>query len=272
MISLIVSKSNRHRPKKAVYLGLILLLSPLIVCGQTFRVFAVNEMIRVFEDGFNLRLKSDTLSVFGIKGETISGQIVVNALKNLEKISVETGALINSADGSVFPGSLVKWNFVGSVFVPENASNQPQNAVIRKAPARFPDYLMAEKQLDVSAGKFRAIWLTMKIPETVKPGFYLGNVTVRCSQGEQKIPMQVKIYSLTLPEKRHLKVTEWYTTAYFEKFHGITGKYSPEWFGMLRNYAENMAEHRQNVFEVPMNSIGISKTRGGVLEFDFSRF
>ena len=256
----------------AGWLGIIFLLSPLVADGQAFRVFAVSDMIRVFEDGLNLKVKSDTLSVFGIKGETISGQIAINALKNVEKISVETGTLTDSADGSIFPGNAVEWNFVGSVFLPKNASNQPENAVTRKAPARFPDYLMTEKQLNISAGKFQAVWLTIKIPAAVRPGTYLGDLTVRCSQGEQKIPLQLTIYPLTMPEARHLKVTEWYTTAHFEKFHGITGKYSPEWFGMLRRYAENMAEHRQNVFEVPMNSIEISKTAGGDLEFDFTRF
>jgi len=32
-------------------LGIIFLLSPLVADGQAFRVFAVSDMIRVFEDG-----------------------------------------------------------------------------------------------------------------------------------------------------------------------------------------------------------------------------
>ena len=131
---------------------------------------------------------------------------------------------------------------------------------------------MAEKQLDLGEGKFQAIWLTLKIPDAVSAGTYNGYVTVRCSQGEQKLPVRLTIYPLNLPETRHLKVTEWYTTSHFEKFHGISGMYTPEWFAMLRKYAENMAEHRQNVFEVPMSSISISKSKEGSLDFDFSRF
>jgi hypothetical protein len=272
MIRIHRNKSGYFMPKASVWLGIFFLLNPLISSGQAFRAFAVSEMVRVFEDGFNLKIKSDTLSMFGIKGETISGQIVVNSLKDLEKVSVETGTLTDSPGGNVFPENACEWNFVGSVFLPENASNQPENAVIRKAPARFPDYLMTEKQLDISAGKFQAVWLTIKIPKTVLPGNYMGSLTVRCRQGEQKLPMQLTVYPLIMPDTRHLKVTEWYTTAQFEKFHGITAKYSQEWFGMLRRYADNMAEHRQNVFEVPMNSIEVSKTTGGELEFDFSRF
>ena len=250
----------------------VLLLGSTMTCGQAFRIFAINEMTRVFEDGFNIMQKADTLSVFGIRGETVSGQIVVNSLKNLENLIIGTGALANIRDGSVFPPEAVKWNFVGSVFVSQNASNQPENSVLRKAPARFPDYLMAEKELGLAAGKFQAAWLTIEIPVTVPYGTYFGNIMVKCRQGEQKIPLKLKVYPLILPEERHLKVTEWYTTAHFEKFHGISERYSPEWFEMLRRYADNMASHRQNVFEVPMNSIMITKNREGGLEFDFSNF
>jgi len=84
--------------------------------------------------------------------------------------------------------------------------------------------------------------------------------------------LSVTIYPLTMPSDRHLKVTEWYSTDDFEKFHGIKERYSAEWFEMLAKYAANMAEHRQNVFQVPMSSIEISKSATGKLEFDFSTF
>jgi hypothetical protein len=48
--------------------------------------------------------------------------------------------------------------------------------------------------------------------------------------------------------------------------------YSDEWFGMLKKYAENMVQHRQNIFQVPMSSINIEKLENGQLDFDFSRF
>lgn len=258
--------------KISVILCILFLLSPAAVSGQSFKVFAVSEMTRVFDDGFNLKQKLDTLFLFGLKGEVISGQIAVNAIKKLEKISVETGPLINNADKSVFPRDAAVWNFVGSVFVPENASNQPESILLRKAPGKFPDYLMAENQVDLPAGKFQGVWLTIKIPGNISAGTYSGSVTVRCSLGEQKLPVRLTVYPLTLPETRHLKVTEWYTTSHFEKLHGITGIYTPEWFAMLSKYAGNMAEHRQNVFEVPMSAITISVTKDGSLEFDFSRF
>ena len=41
-----------------------------------------------------------------------------------------------------------------------------------------------------------------------------------------KLPVSVKVYPLTLPAKRNLKVTEWYNTDDFARFYGINEKYS----------------------------------------------
>ena len=133
MIRFNFKKLNGSLSKDLVTMGFFLMLGQLVVTGQPFRIFAVSEMVRVFEDGFNLKQKSDTLSLFGLKGETVSGQIVVNAVKGLEKLTVETGTLINSSDRSVFPRDATGWNFIGSVFIPKNASNQPDNILITKS-------------------------------------------------------------------------------------------------------------------------------------------
>ena len=131
---------------------------------------------------------------------------------------------------------------------------------------------MDEKQISLKAKSSQAVWLTVNIPETAVPASYTGDVTVKSQQGEVKLPLSVTVYPLTLPATRNLKVTEWYSTGDFEKFHGIKEEYSDAWFSMLRKYAGNMADHRQNVFHVPMDAIGIQKGTDGRLSFDFTRF
>jgi len=48
--------------------------------------------------------------------------------------------------------------------------------------------------------------------------------------------------------------------------------YSQEWFDMLKVYADNMAAHRQNVIQASLSTIEMSRSPGGGLEFDFTRF
>jgi hypothetical protein len=84
--------------------------------------------------------------------------------------------------------------------------------------------------------------------------------------------MSLTVYPLTLPPERHLKIAVRYSVNRFEKYHGIKEMYSDEWFDMLRVYADNMAAHRQNVIQASLSTIGMSRSRDGGLEFDFTRF
>ena len=268
----VVSGSHTLNKKVILCIAIIHLISSSVLIAQPFNLFGVSDLVRVFEDGYNLPPMHDTLNLFGIRGETISGQFVLNGKKDLTDVSIEFGVLKDESTGMILPANSSQWNFVGSIHLSKNAPNQPKFAVVRQAPARFPDYLMAEKKLSIKAGAWQSVWLTFHIPEETEAGNYCGTVFVKSAQGNQTLPVCVQVYPLTLPAKRHLNVTEWYTTDDFAKFHGIKEKYSPEWFDMLRKYADNMAAHRQNVFHVPMSSIEIRKTGTGELEFDFARF
>lgn len=249
-----------------------ILMSGSVINAQSFKVFEVSDLVRVFEDGYKLPLMHDTIRIFGIRGEILSGQCVLNAKNNLTNVTVEVSALKNQVSGNILPANHVEWNFVGSIPLSKNTPNQPLTALIRPAPAKFPDYLMAEKQVNVNKGMWQSIWLTISIPNGAESGTYTGKVTVKSGQGEQSLPVSVIVFPITLPVERHLMVTEWYNTRGFQRFHGIEGQYTDAWFAMLKKYAENMAAHRQNMFQVPAGTIEIRQTKSGALEFDFTRF
>jgi len=251
---------------------LLIILSASELNAQPFKLCAVSDLVRVFEDGYNLPPASDTIQIFGIRGEIISGQFVVNAQENLTDLSVRMGVIRNQVTGNNLPPESVEWNFVGSIPLTTNTPNQPLSAVSRKAPAKFPDYLMAENQLNVNISTYKSVWLTITIPETAEAGIYTGNMTVKCKEGVQSLPVFVTVYPLTMPNERHLNIAEHFETEGFSRFHGIQQEYSPEWFAMLRKYADNMVAHRQNSFKLSMDVIDIRKSKIGQLEFDFSRF
>lgn len=243
-----------------------------ITKAQDINLFSVSDMVRVFDDGYRMPKVYDTIRLFGIRGEVISGQFVIKTGKRQEEVTVNIGSLKDSKGGHILPENAIEWNFVGSVPLVKNTPNQPPEIIVRKAPARFPDYLMEEKQLTIKGKTWQPVWITVDIPENVDDGNYEGIVTVKSDGEVRSIPIEITIYPLTIPAERHLDVVEWYNTSGFERFHGITSEYSPEWFKMLARYAENMVSHRQNIFQVPMETILISKSTGGELQFDFTRF
>ena len=250
----------------------VLIAGSTILHAQPFELFSVSDLSRVFEDGYNLPAACDTLKLFGIRGEILSGQFALNAKKDLKDVTIEVGELQDPDGGNTLSTGALTWHFVGSIPLSNNAPNQPGSATVRSVPARFPDYLMPDRQISIDKGMYQSVWLTVSIPDTARAGGYSGKVTVKSSQGAQSLPVYLRVYPLSLPAERHLKVTEWYDTRNFEKLHGVEGIYTEAWFNMLRKYAENMAAHRQNVFRVPMNSIDISLLSAGELSFDFSRF
>lgn len=252
--------------------AVIMMVNASVLHAQPFKLFAISDLSRVFEDGYNLPAMSDTVKIFGLRSEVISGQIALSAKKNLTNVTVEVSELKEVVSGASLSARAVEKNFVGSIPLTENAPNQPKHVIVRSAPARFPDYLMPDRQIDVKKGTYQAIWLTITIPEDAEAGHYAGIVTVKSSQGEESLPVYLTVYPLTLPSERHLKVTEWYNTSKFEKFHGIKERYSEAWFDMLRTYADNMVAHRQNIFRVPMSVIEIKKSLNGEVEFDFGWF
>jgi hypothetical protein len=255
----------------------VFIVSLLLFCGteliaQSFKVFAVDDLLRVFEDGYRLPPTYDTIKLFGIRGEIISGQFVVNTKRELTDVTVGLSPLNNINTGSTIPANDVNWDFVGSVLLPTNAPNQPPDAVVRPAPAMFPDYLMAERNIDIKEKSYQAVWLTISIPDKAEAGTYSSKVTVKSVQGELSLPLSLTVYPLTMPQERHLKIAVRYSVNRFEKFHGIKERYSDEWFEMLKVYADNMAAHRQNVIQASLSTIEISRSKKGELEFDFTRY
>lgn len=267
-----------------------------------FECFAVSDLVRIFEDGYNCpqpqsrkfawghlpagRLAAETLEIFGINLETVSAQCVIKANQDIRGVTVLVSPLVYVKRSSrgvladcLWPASAIRWNFIGSIPIAENTSKYRKTDLIRPAPARFPDYLAEDKEVYIEKGNYRAVYLTVRIPRNAQAGDYEGAVTIKTERGDKSLSLHLTVYPLTLPDERHLMVTEWYTTSSFRKFHDIsTGHLAVDtsdadrFYRMLKVYAENMAEHRQNVFRVSLDLIISKQEANGRLKFDFSRF
>jgi hypothetical protein len=257
-----------------IFFAAILQIGPALVQGQNapFELFAVSDLVRVFEDGYNCPEPQKAIALFGMRNEYLSAQCVIKADEDIQRLTISVSPLRNTEQSGSLPPETVQWNFVGSIFIEENTPKLRKGDLIRPAPARFPDYLAEDKETSVAKGKHRAIYLTVKIPKNTKAGAYEGAVTAQTEKGNKSLPIHLTVYPLTLPDERHLMVTEWYSTGNFKKFHDVDSSDSERFYDMLKVYAENMAEHRQNVFRVSLDLIAGKKGSDGKVTFDFSRF
>lgn len=240
--------------------------------GAAVECFAASDLVRVFEDGYGSPEGSKAIEIFGIRNECISAQCVIKANQDIEHVTVSLSPLVHVNGRASLPPDAVVWNFVGSIRIDENTPKYRETDLIRPAPARFPDYLAEDGEISLEKGRYRAVFLTVRVPRDAEEGHYKGTVTIRTEHGDESLPLQLTVYPLTLPDERHLMVTEWYTTSTFKKFHGIDASDSVRFYEMLSLYAENMAEHRQNVFRVSLDLIAGVLDDKGKLKFDFTRF
>ncbi len=264
------SKFSRHAAISTV----LILLCGACLGGQTapLECFAVSDLVRIFSDGYGCPEPGKSMDLFGIRNEYLSGQCVIKANQNIGHVTISLSSLRHVSRSTSLPADAVSWNFVGSILISENTPKYRKTDLIRTAPARFPDYLAEDKEVSLKKGEYGAVYLTVRIPRDAEAGDYVASLTVTSDQGSASLPLHLTVYALTLPDERHLMVTEWYSTNKFKQFHGIDSSDSERFYEMLGLYARNMAEHRQNVFRVSLDLIAFKLNEQGKLECDFSRF
>ena len=165
----------------------------------------------------------------------------------------------------------LRYEFVEYVPVRRNTPNTDEAELLRKAPGEFPDPLVKGENIEVKAGETRAIWFTLYVPPDAPSGRYEGTVDVIVNDETNDFNVHLDVYPFELPEKGHLWVTNWFGVDQIAEFHGVE-LWSENFWRILRAYAKNMAEHRQNVVWVDPNLIKAYMEENGDLSFDYSEF
>ncbi len=257
-------------------LSAIIMLSGLFQAragDSPFEIFAVSDAIRVFEDGYGLAdTRAGEIRVFGVGNEIISAQCVVRTREDAKDMTVTTGPLKHTEGSAVIDAKAVQWNFVESILIKTNTPKFVKSDLLRPAPARFPDLLSDQRQCSPVKDSLKAVYLTIRSPRDAKPGDYRGDITVRSGDTSVSLPLVLTVYPLTLPDDRHVMVAEWFSAHQFKKHHGIDPADTNAFEKMLAVYAENMVEHRQNVFRASTDLIRTTRAADGKFQFDFSAF
>lgn len=142
-------------------------------------------------------------------------------------------------------------------------------------PALYPDPLLEAPEIDVKAGEAQPIWITLKVPLDAQPGTYRGEAKLLAALGRATksvtVPLVVNVYDAKI-DKSRLLVTNWFQMSRRGR-EPFPKKESPDYWELLRRYARNMAEHRQNVARAaPLQLTTYSYIGNGRIRFDFSRF
>ena len=243
-------------------------VSSRAAAGQPLRVWPVDPHVKVFRDTQPGAAGAVTLRA--ARNEYEPGQFAVRSGTRAEGLRVELSSL-RRADGSrVIGGEHLRWNFVG--FIPLRKNTPASEAIqVRKAPCEVPDPLLEARRIDLGPNVTQPVWITVFVPKDAPAGQYRGEATVIAGEARAMLPVELTVDPFTLPDQRHVLVTNWFTSGNIAKSHKVE-PWTEAFWTVLERYARDMAAHRQNVALAPWDLVDVARDAGGGLAFNYQRF
>ncbi len=200
---------------------LVTSVSDLVAEEASPSLWAVDPLVKVFPDTAASEL-AKKVEFRGGANEYLSGQVAVRAKRELEGLSASWEPLRHRESNYVIPASSLRWRFVGFVPVKRNTPNTAASNLLRAAPCEIPDPLLEVERMDLSANRTQPIWLTVFVPPDAPPGAYDGRFSIGNAEASRAIEVLLEVYPFTLPEERHLWVTNWFNAGRIAQFHRVS--------------------------------------------------
>lgn len=256
--------------QRFVTLATALFLVCVRMCSAELQVWSVDPLIKVFRDADpqpTVAAQCDSAS-----GEHATFQLVVKSTVPLQSVKVAVSPF-ETASGVRLAAS-PKVRFVGYVHV-DRPMQKPSSDQLRKPPADYPDILLEEEAVPVEANRAQPIWITVALPATAEGGQYHATAVIEGQHTTEvlrkEFPLTLTVYPIGVDRTR-LWVTLWFSMHWPHMAIDPVPE-SEEYYALLRRYARNMAEHRQNVALIsPLGLTHYGIDGQGNVTFDFSRF
>jgi len=263
---------GRRKMQVLVYGFALFALASAAGCGYSpeVRHWWVDSLVKVFPDdppGTN-RLEGSTFQA--ARNANVSIQLAVRARETVGDLCVDAPAL--KGPGMPIETTRVRW--VEYVVVTTNTEDTPEDELVRKAPALFPDALFAEFPITLQKGQTRSIWVTVSIPAAQEAGEYKGELRLR--QGTrvlERVPYTVVVRKGTVPAKIPLEICNYFNLGdrHLEQFYGCS-RNSDTWWHLIGNMAGFLGAYRQTVVLADPVELAKAEVSGGGLKYDFSAF
>ncbi|MDW8291240.1 MAG: DUF4091 domain-containing protein, partial [Armatimonadota bacterium] len=206
--------------------------------------------------------------VSAARGQRVGAQIVLRAQEAGRVESVRCSPLRHQGGKGIIAANHFRYAFVEYHRVGKNSTATPEEELLRKAPADFPDGLLEERSIELLAGQNQPVYVQWRVPTNAPAGEYRGHVTVQLQQGQLEIPVRLTVYDFTFPKRPRLKVTVWMNDGELANKHGVQ-YLSEEFWQLLARTARLMREYHHHTW-VPWGTNKAIRGKDGKLRFDFS--
>lgn len=224
---------------------------------------------RIFRDSVpDGKLIREPLEISSVRNEYEGCMFGVRADVDLHELRLDATDLVSENDKIL--KSNIRLNFVGSIPISKNTPNTPVEELERVAPFEVPDPLLDSESVNVKRGETQPCYFAVYVPENVKHGDYNGKILVSSKEGKAILEVVLHVYPVTLPDHRSLYVTNWFSVENIAKAYRVR-PWSEDFWKVFEKWVAFMAEHRQNVFWVPLDTIKVYYD-GKTYKFDFTIF
>lgn len=238
--------------------------------SAALQLWSVDPLVKVFRDAVPDDRAPPPAEV--ARGEHASLQVVIRADAPISQLRASVSAFRQASGAAELTPRAPR--FVGYVPV-DRPTLEPSRDQLRAPPADYPDPLLEDAAIDVPAAHAQPVWLTIPVRADAPPGDYRGTLTVSGNiagapvSAEQTLALRVH-RAVAGPSR--LFVTQWFQM-HWPHMQIAPAPESDAYYTLLRRYARNMADHRQNVALIsPLELADFSVGADGALAIDFARF
>ncbi|MGO4636599.1 glycoside hydrolase domain-containing protein, partial [Streptomyces sp. 2RAF24] len=208
------------------------------------------------------------VSLFAARNEVQAAQIAVRSGDTLSDVSVRASDL-TGPDGAVIPASRItvnrEYDHPDIRKIQSGHQQEPPDGG-----TRYYDALVANELDQLAPDTTQPYYYSVAVPTGQAPGTYTGKATVQSSAGPVDVPVSVRVYDVELPpaNRSTFRMNNWFTSVGWDYTwtatsipdqYGITD-YSPKWWTLMGNIAENHARHRNNVIYADFQALAIRDT------------
>ena len=261
------------RAVRSARIGLLALVMTLLCgCGADagLKFWFVDSLVKVFPDDPAGKGQLDKAVFQAARNSHVSIQLALRSAQPAGDLYVDAPAL--AGPGQPIDTARVRW--VEYVVVTSNTKNTPDDELLRKAPALFPDALFTEFPITVKKNLTQSVWVTIHVPPDQEPGEYKGQLLLR--QGTDTIataPYTLVVHKATVRTPIPLAINNYLnlSDSHLEQFHGCTRGSAP-WWTLIANYARFWAGYYQTAVRANAVSLASPEIVGGGMRYNFRDF
>ncbi len=176
--------------------------------------------------------------------------------------------------GPGMPHDRIQVRRVEYVVATTHTPGASRDTVLRKAPAWFPDALVAGFPMTVEKNRTRAVWITISVAADQSIGHYAGVLRLRQGLEELiRIPYTLDVTEAAVPAEIPFEVSHRFilNEAYSQQFYRAA-RFSDQWWVMAGNLSRFLAGYHQTSIPADPMELVVAGASGGEMRYDFSNY